>query len=141
VEPEKVILVYNADSGWGNALLDAVHKAVSPGTYACHLCAVSYGPLTMRRAWRDYLAALRVPVECLHRDAFHARYGHLSLPLPTILRQRSDGPLEVALSAAEIKSLRSVDELMRALSAKLLREPLIATPAPRRNAGAATDNS
>ncbi|WP_232221892.1 hypothetical protein [Methanococcoides burtonii] len=38
-----LIFVYNADSGLINEMKDYVHKIVSPSTYECNLCAITYG--------------------------------------------------------------------------------------------------
>ena len=45
------LFVYNADSGPLKALFDFGHKIVSPGTYPCSLCRLTYGPFGMRREW------------------------------------------------------------------------------------------
>ena len=42
-----LILVYNADSGFFNALADSAHKLLSPSTYDCRLCALTYGAIQM----------------------------------------------------------------------------------------------
>jgi len=44
----KLIFVYNADSGLLNAMKDWAHKIVSPETYPCSLCALTYNNLGMR---------------------------------------------------------------------------------------------
>ncbi len=47
-----LVFVYNANSGLLNALLDMGHKVVSPRTYPCSLCALTYGSLGLRDAPR-----------------------------------------------------------------------------------------
>jgi hypothetical protein len=49
---DKLIFVYNADSGILNAIKDLIHKNVSPETYPCSLCAVTYDNLGMKREWK-----------------------------------------------------------------------------------------
>jgi len=51
----KLIFVYNADSGLLNAMKDWAHKIVSPETYPCSLCALTYDNLGMRRPWREFI--------------------------------------------------------------------------------------
>lgn len=48
--PDRLILVYDADSGLGAMLLDVVKKAV--GREDCPLCEITYGPLGKRSTWR-----------------------------------------------------------------------------------------
>lgn len=49
-------------------MLDAAHKLISPATYSCSLCALTYGAVSMKRSWAAWstpetraqtLAALR----------------------------------------------------------------------------------
>jgi len=46
---DKLIFVYNADSGLLKGIKDLIHKNVSPDTYPCSLCAVTYDNFDMRR--------------------------------------------------------------------------------------------
>lgn len=43
-----LIFVYNAKSGLISAFGDMVHKIVSPATYPCSLCALTYGAVCAR---------------------------------------------------------------------------------------------
>ncbi|WP_201983299.1 hypothetical protein [Hymenobacter rubidus] len=72
--PQRLLFVYNADSGPLAGLKDVFHKILSPATYACSLCAVTYGATSMRPEWREFIRQLPVPVEFLHRDEFGRDY-------------------------------------------------------------------
>ena len=48
----ELIFIYNAKSGLVNEFLDFAHKIVSPGTYNCNLCAISYGNFSMKKKRR-----------------------------------------------------------------------------------------
>ena len=39
----ELLFVYNADTGLFNTVADAAHKILSPSTYSCNLCKVTYG--------------------------------------------------------------------------------------------------
>jgi hypothetical protein len=67
---------------------DAVHKLVSPQTYPCSLCALSYGPLAMHQVWREVLAALPLSVQFYHKDDFPVAHPGLHIALPAILLQQ-----------------------------------------------------
>lgn len=110
---ERLIFVYNADGGIAQGLLDAVHKAVSPSTYPCSLCAITYGALRMDRKWRAWLEALPMPVVFLHKDETASLPGFAD-PLPVVLAER-EGRREVFLSAARLDAMRDVDALIAAL--------------------------
>lgn len=114
-----LLIVYNAGEGVAAALLDAVHKAVSPATYPCSLCAVSYGATRMRPAWRAYLRSLPFAVRFHHRPDFRRAYPALAaLPLPAILLDSGDGP-RLLVDAATLARIIDVPALIASLDAAL----------------------
>ncbi|MEL7169700.1 MAG: hypothetical protein AAGN64_10170 [Bacteroidota bacterium] len=120
----RLVFVYNADRGLFNAATDTVHKLLSPGTYECRLCQVTYGAFAMRRAWRDYLDGLGLPLVFLHRDEFLSTYPALTeLPLPVILTDdgRADAAPLVLLGAAAIDACTNLDALIAATDEALQR--------------------
>ncbi|MCY4438269.1 MAG: hypothetical protein OXE05_13160 [Chloroflexi bacterium] len=68
----RIVFVYNADSGHLAQLKDYVHKIVSPETYPCSLCQITYGNLGMKRAWRRFVQELPHPAVFAHRDELAA---------------------------------------------------------------------
>ena len=54
----ELIFIYNAKSGVVNELIDFAHKIVSPETYDCNLCAISYGAFAMKKKWSTYIETL-----------------------------------------------------------------------------------
>lgn len=69
-----LVFVYNADSGLFNLLTDIAHKAFSPKTYACNLCAITHSSFGMKNEWRQYLDNLNISFEFLHADELKADY-------------------------------------------------------------------
>ncbi len=119
----RLIFVYNAEAGLFAGLIDSVHKLVSPSTYPCSLCAVTYGALTMHPRWRAYLRALPYPVAFYHRADFGAAFpAAAGQPLPLIALDRGSH-FEVLLPASELARLRDLDALMTALDAALSPPP------------------
>lgn len=116
---DTLLIVYNADEGLFAALGDAVHKAVSPQTYPCSLCAVSYGAVRMRPEWRAYLRTLPYATRFHHRPDFRRAYPALAeMPLPAILLD-GGGSQRVLLDAAALNATRSIDALVEALDMAL----------------------
>lgn len=117
--PDALVIVYNADEGLGAALFDAVHKVVRPDTYPCDLCAITYGAVSMKGVWRDWLKALPFPTDFYHRQDFARAYPVLTrLPLPAILR-RDENELTLLLGAEEMRADMAVDALIGAVEAKI----------------------
>ena len=115
-----LVFVYNADSGVFNTLTDAAHKIFSPRTYACNLCALTYGAFQMRGEWKEFLEGLGLPLEFLHADELAARYNLNDVPLPAVFTKGDEG-LSVLLSADNINACRTLDELERLILEGLAR--------------------
>jgi hypothetical protein len=107
----ELIFVYNADSGLFNALADAAHKALSPQTYACNLCRVTYGLLREKRAWRDFVATLGCRTSFLHRDELARRFPGLEIALPAVVSVADAGVPSVCVDAATLNHCRTIDQL------------------------------
>jgi hypothetical protein len=115
-----LIFVYNADGGLLNAAGDAVHKLVSPATYPCSLCALTYGAVAMRGAWRAFLGSTGLAALFLYRDEFREDLDQRDLPLPAILLgAASGGPPEVLVSAAELNALADLPALIDLVKTRL----------------------
>jgi hypothetical protein len=118
---EKLIFVYNADSGILNSLKDWVHKIVSPETYECSLCALTYDNLGMRRPWREYIKDLGYEVEFLHRDELAEQYGIRDVDLPATFIIQNGKP-ELWIETDAMDACESLAELQNLVTHKLAQE-------------------
>lgn len=116
-----LIFVYNANGGLLNAARDAVHKLLSPSTYPCSLCSLTYGAVSKRPAWRVFLANIGMPALFLYRDEFRAELDTRDLPLPAILLGGAGPVPEVLVSAAELDGLADLDALIALLETRVAR--------------------
>ena len=112
--PDRLIFIYNANGGLVQMAIDSLHKTLSPSTYPCSLCAVTYGSLRMEPKWRKWLAELPMPAVFQHKDDT----PHKSIPLPAVLRERR-GQVEVLIDAPTLNSLGTLDELIAQMEARL----------------------
>ena len=118
----RLLLVYNADSGIINALKDAVWKQVSPATYPCSLCAITYGAVSMRHEWRRFLESLPLEVVFHHKDDFEEAYPGHGIALPTIaIGDASEAP-RVLLSNKTLDQIETTTELMEQVKQALVSE-------------------
>jgi hypothetical protein len=115
----KLLIVYNADTGMLNAVMHALHKAIRPQTYPCSLCALTYGAVSMRSSWRQFLAALPLDVAFYHRDDFAEDYPASDPDLPAVLVSENGAAPDVLVSADELNAMDDLEGLMRAVEAKL----------------------
>ncbi|TFU05576.1 hypothetical protein EUV02_00605 [Polymorphobacter arshaanensis] len=115
----RLVIVYNANAGLVAAMLDSVHKIALPSTYPCSLCAVTYGPLAMKRRWRAWLQEQPLPVEFYHRPDFRAAFpadADLQLPLIALADGARVLPL---LDAATLDAIGSIDDLIAKIDDRL----------------------
>ncbi len=106
-----LIFVYNADSGLISAFADGISKIISPQTYQCRLCSLTFGTALMKTPWREFIDSLGVPVEFLHRDEFTEKYEYKGAKFPSAYMKRG-ARLSVFISQEEMDALESLDELM-----------------------------
>ena len=115
---DKIVFVYNADSGFANALLDYGKKYVQPTKYDCRLCMVTYGVLGMKKDWKQFTKSLPLPVQFIHRDEFERNYPKVSLSYPVILQIKNGAPA-VLVSSKDFDSIKSLQDLMTVVSGRL----------------------
>lgn len=113
-----LVFVYNADSGLVNVLVDAAHRVVSPKTYPCRLCAITFSFEGMRREWKQFVADLGRPVEFLHRDELKERHGIEGIPLPAVFLRKGD-ELTQWIDADAINRCKLLDDLKDLITREL----------------------
>ena len=113
----ELIFIYNANSGVFNELVDVAHKIVSPETYDCNLCALSYGAFFMEKKWSTYIETLPIKSTFTFRDKFSKKGGN-NLKFPSVFL-RNDVGLEEIITATEINEIKNLDQLIDLLNQKL----------------------
>jgi len=116
-DESELIFIYNAKSGLVNEFLDFAHKIVSPNTYNCNLCALSYGNFSMKKKWSDYISSLPVKSTFTYKDKV-SEYGYDNIKLPSIIF-KDKSKSEVIISSEEINKLKKIDQLINILSDRL----------------------
>ncbi len=112
-----LLFVYNADAGLFSSAVDFVHKMVSPATYSCSLCQLTYGNFTRKQEWKDFLNDLPATKTFLHRNEFVKQYNS-GVALPAVFYLEENNP-ELLLSATEINTCHSLPELQVILQQKM----------------------
>ena len=120
----ELILVYNADSGFFNIVKDGLHKIVSPSTYQCNLCALTYGTIKMKDEWKTFIDKLKMPVEFLHRDEFLEKlkshpHDVKDTKFPAIFLEK-DGRISLLIAHYEVNECKTLKDLMDLITKKLV---------------------
>ena len=113
----QLIFVYNANSDLFSTVTDFAHKILSPSTYECKLCALTYDSLSIKQEWKSFIKNLPVQTVFLHKNEFEKQYQtRTALPAAYIL---SSGVIKEIINNQEIKRCNSVDELKDLVNSKL----------------------
>lgn len=107
---DQILFIYNADSGALNLAIDFAHKILSPTTYNCQLCNLTYGLLKEKRIWKEFRDSTKKELLFLYKDEFELDYKE-HFEYPVILRKNED-ELEVLMSRKEINGIDNVSELV-----------------------------
>lgn len=116
-----LVFVYNANSGTVNAALDSMHKIVSPSTYPCKLCELTFGTFTERTEWKEFRINSAYDMRFLHKDEYLEEFGFGWLAeqhLPLALRIDDNGP-EVFISSETFNGINSVEALIALVRERL----------------------
>ena len=111
----KIIFVYNADSGFVSTLIDIGHKVISPDTYSCNLCKMTYGVIGEREEWKKYRESSKAEMEFLHKDEFENKYKKKK-EYPIILKINESNEIEDLIGKDELNKMHSVSELIKKLN-------------------------
>jgi hypothetical protein len=116
---DKLIFVYNADSSVFAQVSDAFKKVATPSKYECNLCMVTYGSISMKDEWKEFLSTLLFEKEFLHRDEFHEKYPELKeVKLPAIFILKNTVP-DTLVSADDINIQKDIAGLKKLINDKM----------------------
>ena len=82
----KLLFIYNANSGKINALFDAGHKLLSPRTYQCSLCALTYDVFAENTIWKTFRTESNLTMDFYHKDEFETKFPNDNMIYPAILK-------------------------------------------------------
>ncbi len=119
--PQKLVFVYNANSGKRNAVMDSMHKVFSPITYDCKLCDITFGVISENRTWKKFRKQSTDQMTFLHKDEFAKKYASkfgYKFEFPIVLIETHNG-LEVLVSTQELNAMKTAHGLVRLLKERL----------------------
>ena len=114
----KLIFVYAVDGNFFSSITNFAHKILSPKTYACSLCSLTYGALKPKDQWVAFLNSLNMKTEFLHRDEFLEHFPGNNTSLPTVFIENGKGLVPI-LTAKELEAFSNVDALIARLREKI----------------------
>ena len=115
---DKIYFVYNANDDLFSIIGDFFHKSFSPKTYSCNLCKLSYGPISKKHIWKDFLNNLEFDYSFVYKNHDNLFLSHIQ-SYPIILYTKDDD-INVLLSKEEINLCKDVEELIFLLNNKII---------------------
>lgn len=115
----ELIFIYNADSGAINKLIDFTHKIISPSTYNCQLCSITYGSFAMKHQWKHFLEIIPHKKIFLYKNEAQKLGVVLPKELPSILLKNNKKEIKELVSAADMIQFQSVNELILLLQKRI----------------------
>ena len=114
----EIVFIYNAKSGTVNSLIDWAHKIVSPDTYECSLCSITYDNLGKKAEWSTFLRELKIKSTFIYKDQIINDQKLKDVPLPCAYLKKSND-INLLISSDEMNSYKCLDELIDSLRKKL----------------------
>ncbi|MHA1350227.1 MAG: hypothetical protein ACTSPZ_05240 [Promethearchaeota archaeon] len=114
----KLIFIYNADSGLLNTVKDFWHKALRPSTYQCNLCQTTFGSFGVKKEWKSFISTLEVDTEFLHKDEFLEKYDVQDAKYPSAYLLEG-GVLRLLISQEEMDKVTTTTEMEDLVSSKI----------------------
>ncbi|MDJ0597232.1 MAG: GTPase [Crocosphaera sp.] len=97
-----------------NTVLDIGHKIISPDTYECNLCNITYGVLKEKKEWKAFRESSDNELEFLHKDEFEQKYQQVR-DYPIILVSNKKNELYELIDKDELNKMQSAEELIQKL--------------------------
>ncbi|MFX1288952.1 MAG: hypothetical protein ACFFFY_10405 [Promethearchaeota archaeon] len=115
---EKLVFIYNADSGLVNTVKDFWHKALRPSTYQCNLCRTTFGVFGAKKEWKTFIKELKIESEFLHKDEFLEKYDIEDAKYPSAYILKN-GNLKLLITQEDMNKIESLEEMENLISSKL----------------------
>ena len=110
-----LIFIYNAQSGVFHSLVDYFHKVLSPSTYECSLCSLTYNNYGQLRVWKQFIQSLNIPVTFKYSDHLSEIGIDKQTKLPVVI----NSDLYLVASAEEINQCNNISALIELIRKKI----------------------
>ena len=111
----ELIFCYNARSGLTNGLIDLVHKTISPSTYKCNLCFITY-TYKRRDLWKKFIEEFHIKISFIYKEHLHSlKLSKYDNQLPCCFLKEK-GEYKVIITKEELNLYSNEKELIDAIS-------------------------
>ena len=109
--------IYNANNDFVSIISDFIHKEISPKTYPCELCSLSYGTFTKKDKWKEFLNELNYEYSFVYKNEDHGlEFDEKKLPMIII---KSNEETQILVTKKELRNCNNVEALINLIKHKL----------------------
>lgn len=108
---KELIFIYNTQSGLTQAAVDWAHKIVSPQTYDCTLCTLTYGNIGKYISWDKFLKSISIKKSFWYKDQFEKNFPYKDLKLPCVYIKEKNVYREL-ISRDKMSQCNDVEDLI-----------------------------
>ena len=104
-----------------NAMMDSVHKVISPSTYDCNLCSITFGLFSENVDWKEFRTNATADMEFLHKDEFEKEYASKfshKYTYPIVLAATAED-FEILINTEELNKLKDVNGLISLVETRI----------------------
>ena len=121
LQKEKLIFIYNASDDLISVSFDFIHKIVSPSTYQCSLCKITYGNISMHNKWKEYIYNSNYDFEFLYKNNYMEYHEDLSIEELPVSYKYDGNSYEVFISKNEFDLCDNLDDLINLMNRKAIK--------------------
>ena len=118
-EVKKLIFIYNASDDALSVSFDFIHKIVSPDTYQCSLCKVTYGNVSMHNEWKEYIEILPYEIDFLYKNNYNQFHPNLFVDEFPIAYKYDGKSYQEFISKKEFDLCENLDDLIKIMNQKI----------------------
>ena len=121
----EIIFIYNSNNGFFNSLTDYIHRQISPSTYSCNLCLITYSNWDRNQRWSRYIDSLPVRVKFIYKNSVkkYEKLGvDLKLPMALLINEENTS---VFITEKEINNCNDDFALIDLFNTKLKNAGII----------------
>jgi hypothetical protein len=114
-----LVFVYNAKNDFVSKTLDFAHKIISPNTYQCDLCSLTYGNFGIKKEWEVFLNTIRMDTKFMYSNQYEKLFPNQNQTYPAIFLVQNN-QWKSLVSPKDFKDLQSLQQLIQHIESKLL---------------------
>lgn len=114
----ELLFVYNAKSNLLNKTFDFMHKIISPQTYNCKLCSLTYNSFAEQKEWANFRKTLHIEFKFFYSNIFENEFPLEKTDYPVVYL-KSNIELKKVITTNELNSIENLKELIQLVTEKL----------------------